>query len=173
MVNTEFRCAASGWTHHFKSKLKNTLRVHWLGSARLGLARFTSCSHSLFVSSARFGSQTLQKLHQFGVLFVCLFASLPPLSPPPLLPVPLDPHNPVQLGVTRYSTGRAAAISVPLRAAPCSSSPAALRASCSRRPDGTLRGGAESVHQPPPLLLIYGRDTWLSSPHGPVVGAAL
>lgn len=118
MVNTEFRCAASGWTHHFKSKLKNTLRVHWLGSARLGLARFASCSHSLFVSSARFGSQTLQKLHQFGVLFVCLFASLPPLSPPPLLPVPLDPHNPVQLGVTRYSTGRAAAISVPLRAAP-------------------------------------------------------
>ncbi len=118
-------------------------------------------------------------------LFICLFSAAvpPPPSPPPLLPVPLDPHNPVQLGVTRYSTGTAAAADQP---APCSgeqlqscSAACILQqaaGSAPSRPDRTLRGGErgaeESLHRPR-LLLIYGRHTWLDSPHGLVMSAAV
>lgn len=145
------------------------------GSARLGSAH-RLLSLCVWFGSARLGSQTLQKLYRFSrLLLVCMLSAAvpPPPSPPPLLllPVPLDPHNPVQLGVTRHSTVTAAAV----QPAPCSGEQLQPRSaacilqqaagSAPSRPDGTLseggdRSGAESVHRSR-LLLIYGRSTWL------------
>lgn len=137
-------------------------------SERLGTLQHSS-GEKLFdcrLGSARLGSHTLQKLHNFSrLLFVCLLSFLSSSSS--------CPHN--QLGVTRFSSvwpGSARCDPVHeqqmgrLRAAGSSYSPAALRASCSSRrgalpPGRTGRRGPEGERS-----RCTGRGWFMAAAHG-------